>query len=427
MSSKTWLCVSRELHARGEEIGRRCVMPSSTARKAVVEAGRKLVESGLIARTWGNVSCRIDETSFVITPSGRGYLALTADDLVQVNFNKQTRDLTYTGRNKPSSEKAIHAEVYKLYPEVNFVIHTHQENASVIAAAGLDAIPIAGSYPALGSEVICAEYALPGTRSLAKKVKTALEKAKGKAVIMKYHGALCFGKDSTEAFRVASELEQACGDFLARYGLDEKVREKAGGFQKESRDYYHSTRSEKGFLLSNGETEIEIPGEGISCAYAEKIPGLATGKPPEEIRIYQEIYKTNSWINHILFKSSPEILAVSHSGVQLKPLLDDFAQIVGLTVKSVKTAPGCTNTAQIAKALKRSSAVLLEGVGALCCGKTKDDAVAVTMILQKNCKTYLGASAMRNGKPPRAINPLESTLMRIVYLKKYAKQAEGDG
>src|SRR5690554_2025744 len=196
-------------------------MLNNAAKRAVIEAGRKLVESGLIARTWGNVSCRIDENSFVITPSGRGYLALTPGDLVQVNFNRQTRDLTYTGKIKPSSEKAVHAEVYKLYPEANFVIHTHQENASVIAASGVSSFPVGDSYPTLGREVICAEYALPGTGSLAKKVKTALEKAKGKAVIMKYHGALCFGKDSTEAFRVAFELEQACGDFIARHGIDE--------------------------------------------------------------------------------------------------------------------------------------------------------------------------------------------------------------
>ena len=51
------------------------------AKKIVVEAGKKLVETGLIARTWGNVSCRISDTQFVITPSGRDYISLTPDEL----------------------------------------------------------------------------------------------------------------------------------------------------------------------------------------------------------------------------------------------------------------------------------------------------------------------------------------------------------
>ena len=43
------------------------------AKKEVIAAGLRLVETGLIARTWGNVSCRVDENSFVITPSGKPY------------------------------------------------------------------------------------------------------------------------------------------------------------------------------------------------------------------------------------------------------------------------------------------------------------------------------------------------------------------
>ncbi|MDF2673982.1 MAG: class aldolase/adducin family protein, partial [Clostridiales bacterium] len=105
-------------------------MNVNAAKELVVKAGIRLVESGLIARTWGNVSCRIDEYSFVITPSGRDYLSLTADEIVTVKIS----DCSYSGNIKPSSEKGVHAKVYKLYSEANFVIHTHQENASVISA-----------------------------------------------------------------------------------------------------------------------------------------------------------------------------------------------------------------------------------------------------------------------------------------------------
>ena len=51
------------------------------AKEIVIAAGKKLVETGLIARTWGNVSCRIDQNYFAITPSGRDYLSLTPEDI----------------------------------------------------------------------------------------------------------------------------------------------------------------------------------------------------------------------------------------------------------------------------------------------------------------------------------------------------------
>ena len=58
-----------------------------TAKELVVLAGKRLVETGLIARTWGNVSARISDTQFVITPSGRAYETLTPEEVVVVNID----------------------------------------------------------------------------------------------------------------------------------------------------------------------------------------------------------------------------------------------------------------------------------------------------------------------------------------------------
>ena len=69
------------------------------AKKLVVEAGKKLIETGLIARTWGNVSARISDTQFAITPSGRAYEDLTPEEIVIVNIE----DCEYDGEIKPSS------------------------------------------------------------------------------------------------------------------------------------------------------------------------------------------------------------------------------------------------------------------------------------------------------------------------------------
>ena len=56
------------------------------ARRLVIRAGLELLQSGLIARTWGNISARISDTQFVITPSGRAYEDLTPDQIVITNI-----------------------------------------------------------------------------------------------------------------------------------------------------------------------------------------------------------------------------------------------------------------------------------------------------------------------------------------------------
>ena len=109
-------------------------MDINTAKQEVIDAGKELVEKGLISRTWGNVSYRLDDKNFVITPSGKPYETLTPEQIVQVSIET----LEHEGDVKPSSEKGVHAEVYKARPEINFVIHTHQTNASIMSSLGSD-------------------------------------------------------------------------------------------------------------------------------------------------------------------------------------------------------------------------------------------------------------------------------------------------
>lgn len=386
------------------------------AKKKVIQAGIRLVESGLIARTWGNVSHRINEEQFVITPSGRNYQTLTPEDIVTV----QIADCNYSGTIKPSSEKGVHAEVYKLFPDMQFVIHTHQEYASVISACGLHAIELENADPCLADKVICADYALPSTKKLREHVAVALTHSTGKAVIMKHHGALCFGSDDEEAFHVALELEKACKNYITAeyiklsgskdadlYRMSQFALALSGANIKKTtgfsdRTFYHSRRTENGFVLYNTSTEIEIRNNELHASL------------PEEAQIYQTIYNQYRKINHIIWNVTPEIQAISHTNLPLKPLLDDFAQIVGTSAKNVENTPRA-----ITHGLKRASVVFIHNKGALCCGSTEEDAIAVGMVLEKNSKAHIGASLFGQVK---TIHPIESLLMRFVYLKKYSKQ-----
>ncbi|MBU0996089.1 MAG: class II aldolase/adducin family protein [Proteobacteria bacterium] len=190
----------------------------SNAQTIVWDAGLRLHREGLVARTWGNISFRVNENLFVITPSGIAYEHLTPERIVPVNL----RDLTYHGKLKPSSEKGMHAAIYRDRPEIKAIIHTHQQAASSVSAARMDIENIQGEdRMILGPVVKTTPYALPGTKKLAKSAFMAIRGSN--ATLLSNHGAICIGKNMAEAFHVCISLESLCERFVA-----EKVMAAAG-------------------------------------------------------------------------------------------------------------------------------------------------------------------------------------------------------
>lgn len=241
--------------------------------KLVIEAGHRLVEAGLIARTWGNISARISDTQFVITPSGMAYDTLTPDDIVTVNI----ADCSYEGDIKPSSEKGIHAESYKFRPDVNFVIHTHQLYATAYGTLGKE-LPTAEVL--LGGTVPCAEYGISSTKKLKKKVSESIQThLRSNAFFMRYHGVLCLGTDLENAFDISLRLEDLCKEEV----------EKKVSFAQTSAD-------------------LEVPAELVDCI-------------EESVAI---------------FVNTPAIFAVSEKRGKLYPMIDDMAQIGGTDFDNVK-------------------------------------------------------------------------------------------
>jgi len=178
-------------------------------RQEIIEGGLRLVKEGLVARTWGNISIRVDETHMLITPSGRTYEDLTPDDIVLVNYHTSKHE----GNIKPSSEKELHCEIYRTRKNIHAVVHTHQMNASTVAAAHREVPPILDDMTQIiGPTVRVADYALPSTKKITKKTVRALKGRK--AALMANHGAVCIGRDLEEAFVVCQVLEKACKAFI---------------------------------------------------------------------------------------------------------------------------------------------------------------------------------------------------------------------
>lgn len=370
------------------------------ARSLVVQAGRRLLEAGLTARTWGNISARISETAFVITPSGLGYESMEPGDLVKV----QISDCSYEGEQKPSSEKGVHADVYRLRPDAGFVVHTHQDKASVVSVAGEALTGM--EHPILGSHVPCAAYGMPSTEKLRRAVAAELERApEAKAVLMKNHGALCMGRDCESAFQAAEELERLCAGRVA-----ETIGMMPG---LEIPDYGKSKRVRNQFKFSlRGEENIydlkHLP-EDI----------------PSEAAVHAAIYQ-NSDLIYLAGIQSPVVALVVRKGKELRPYLDDLAQIAGPSVRCARAdwpETGILNRKQnlaVAKAIKGRNAVLFSDGGAICGGETADDVAAVRTLLNKGCEAALYGE--RKGCAPLGYG--DAWLQRMIYTKKYSRQKE---
>lgn len=189
-------------------------MVLSEIRQAVLETGLKMIEMGLAAGTYGNISARVDSNYMIVTPSGMDYGSLKAGDMVCTNIH----DLSYEGSLKPSIEVALHAEIYKARPEINAVLHTHSTNASIVAAARKEIPPILDDMvQIIGGAVRIADYALPGSEGMA---RNAVEKLEGRtAVILANHGPVCLGRNLREALLTAQIVEKSAAVYIGAQAI----------------------------------------------------------------------------------------------------------------------------------------------------------------------------------------------------------------
>jgi len=187
---------------------------------AIVEMGRRLIDKRLVAGSWGNISCRIDENTLAITPSGRGYENQKSEDIVLLD----NQGSVVEGKHIPSSESKLHVAIYDAYPEAKAIIHTHSIYASALAAMREDVPAIIEDIVQIcGGKVYCAEYALPGTQELADNAVKALRGRK--AALLANHGAVCWGKSLADALIVCEILEKAAQISLICRGAGGKVYE----------------------------------------------------------------------------------------------------------------------------------------------------------------------------------------------------------
>lgn len=182
-------------------------------KKRVYEQNIALVRHGLIILTWGNVSA-IDRASglVVIKPSGVSYDSMKAEDMVVVDMDGKVVE----GELRPSSDTPTHIELYRAFPNIGGVVHTHSTYATAFAQAGRDIPPYGTTHadvfygpvpcaPALTKEEVEGEYE--------KNTGLVIVRAVGDyeavpAILVKNHGPFTWGKTPEKAVENAVTLEE---------------------------------------------------------------------------------------------------------------------------------------------------------------------------------------------------------------------------
>lgn len=184
-------------------------------KKSVFEANLNLVKHGLVIFTWGNVSGIDREQGLVvIKPSGVSYDDMTADDMVVVDMEGRVVE----GKLKPSSDTPTHLVLYKAFPDIGGIVHTHSSWATAWSQAGK-------SIPALGTTHADYFYGpVPCTRKLTQQeIETAYEIETGHVIVETFqnfdpnavpgvlvnnHAPFAWGKTPGDAVHNAKVLEE---------------------------------------------------------------------------------------------------------------------------------------------------------------------------------------------------------------------------
>ena len=189
-------------------------------RKEIISINQACVEHELVRSSDGNISARLDNERFLITPSGMYKKRMKPKHLLIVNWEgnkvKGKRDL------QPSSEILLHLEAYRQREDIRAVLHAHPPFSTALTIAGIpfptDIIPEV--LIALG-EVPTAPYATPGTQDLALSIRDLIKTHN--AILLSNHGSLTVGKNLEEALLALERMELAAQLYYLAHNLGKVI------------------------------------------------------------------------------------------------------------------------------------------------------------------------------------------------------------
>jgi len=187
------------------------VSPSGAleTKQQLAEAIRMLARAEIVDHS-GHGSARRDGESFYINSGASTRGALTADDIVTVDFAGALVD----GSAKPPLEFPLHAEIYRARPDVQAIMHTHPKWSTLLTMVGAPYQVVYAQGALLAGVAVFDSPLSVSTREMGEKVAAAL--GRGPAVLLKSHGAAIVGADIVECFALSAYLEEnASRQYLA--------------------------------------------------------------------------------------------------------------------------------------------------------------------------------------------------------------------
>ena len=163
------------------------------ARKIICEIGKRVYSKGFVAANDGNLSCRIDNDTIIVTPTGVSKGFMKPEDMVKMHL-----DGTIDGDNKPSSEVKMHIRAYKENKDINGIVHVHPPISTGFSLLGIDIDkPVVAEGILVTGNIPIAKYAEPGTEEVPSSIAPFLKDYNG--ALLERHGAITWGKDLVQA------------------------------------------------------------------------------------------------------------------------------------------------------------------------------------------------------------------------------------
>ena len=330
-------------------------MEDQALRMCICKTGRELLENGLVARTWGNVSARTDDAHYLVTPSGMDYGSIMPEDIALCDLATGK----WTGPCRPSGERAVHALAYSMFEDVNFVIHTHQTYASALGLCGYKPGCFTGEERQQLGGVAVAGYGLPGTKTLQNAMREAMSRG-ARTIFMAHHGVLICARSHDEALQRAQLLERLC------------------------------RRCWQGVLEENAPVMEQKQLDSVLAKVRHAHPLARAAR-------------------------TDALLTMASLGRPIRAQLDDMAQMIGSVIPVTQSAAA----GEISAALDKHCAVLVPGVGAVVCGKDEDDTQALAVLADKAAVCALHTAALgQRAQLSRADIALQHLVYQQKYAKQ---------
>jgi 3-dehydro-4-phosphotetronate decarboxylase len=183
-------------------------MSEAETRSLLVEFAASLFARGFSVGSAGNISVRLEDGGYLITPTNSSFGRLDPARLARLDSG-----FRHTGGDKPSKEVFMHRAFYTARAEAGAVVHLHSTMATAIAclaeAEGATPIPPLTPYfvMRIGRRLPLVPYYRPGDPAMEPAIATAAQDAR--AVLLANHGPVVSGKTLTDAVYAAEELEEA--------------------------------------------------------------------------------------------------------------------------------------------------------------------------------------------------------------------------